>query len=132
MNKAVEYDGTPTRDMPNGICGQADGWEDCGTGPENCGSEQIYGVAEYQGSFVRLLTGAQGYQQDHSGAFVYECYSHCAAGGEQYASIQIDGVLMKDAVDDWWNGLDVKQGDVTKSYLPKIYDLDGTNPNNSC
>ena len=29
MNKAVDYDNTPTKDMPNGNCGSADGWEEC-------------------------------------------------------------------------------------------------------
>ncbi|GMI44578.1 hypothetical protein TrCOL_g9356 [Triparma columacea] len=129
MNKAVDYDNTPTKDMPNGNCGSADGWEECAVAPENCGAEEIYGVVEYQGSFIRLLTGTQGYQNDHSGAFIYECFTHCAAAGDEYASIAINGVLMKDAVNLWWDSLGVSS---TKSFLPKLYGLDSTNPNSSC
>ncbi|GMH76033.1 hypothetical protein TrST_g9430 [Triparma strigata] len=131
-NKAIDYDNTATRDMPNGLCSAAEGFEDCGGNVENCDDEQIYSVVEYQGSFVRLLTNTAGYKKENSGAFIYPCFTHCAGQDDNsFAGFTVDGVTMSAAVNNWWqgNGID---GAVTKSYLSQIYNLDSSNPNPTC
>ena len=130
----IDYDGTSTRDMPNGQCSAAPGFEACGGDVTECDAEQIYSVVEYQGSFVRLLTNAQGYQKADSGAFIYPCFTHCAGQDDaSYTGFTVGGVTMNEAVRAWWEEAVAVKGGVAKTYLSDMYNIDdGSNPNQTC
>jgi len=117
----------PTRDVPNGLCSTEPGWEDCGGDPSQCSSEQMYAITEYQSSFIRTMTNAATYWKAGNGAFVYECSTHCSGINGDYAKFEMHGVKMNEAVGAWWEG-----GTKSNNYLPQLWGLDSTNPNESC
>jgi hypothetical protein len=74
----------PQDQVPNGNCGTAAGYEDCGGNPAACSPEQIYSVIEYQSAFVRTMTNADTFWKETNGAFIYECSTHCSGSNTNY------------------------------------------------
>ena len=123
----------PPNSSDNGYCNRVPGFESCSGDPRTCTDSQIYSITEYQGSFVRSLTRSDTYGLDGNGAFVYECFTHCAAQDDwAFLGFTLGGVTLRDAVYGWWRGLEGGKRPPATNFLPQLWNTDSTNPNPTC
>jgi len=87
----------------NGACAAAPGWGSCSGNPEDCTTDQIPAMIQYENDFVKAFDVPTS-QAAGNGGFVYSCHTHCAASSNSYyTQFAINNVTMEQAVSNWWN-----------------------------
>lgn len=105
----------------------------------HCARYQMRAIAEYQEDFEEQLTHHESgdllSQNPNNGAFIFQCFTHCAGSRDNYYSgFAVNNVTMSSAVDTWWNALDVEvqvQEDA-HVYIDEPFPLDGAYSNPTC
>lgn len=82
------------------------GFDDCAANLD-CSTEQMFAVNAYQGDFITQFSAWQNTLEDgangKNGAFIYQCFTHCAATYDsEFSTFSIDGMTMSQAVQEWW------------------------------
>ena len=111
---------------------EPDAWRACSKDPSACTAEQMWAVWAWQGDFATSLTTTAQHDAPGNGAFVYACHTHCSGTGDQYATFEIGGTTMAQAVDAWWRSLDAPEAASAHTYFDELYDANGTTPNPTC
>jgi hypothetical protein len=96
---AIPVPGTNT--TQNGDCDAAPGWQQCGGNYETCSNTQMIAVNNYYLQFIAKMNNTLTAANPQNGAFIVSCETHCEALGGGWASFQVGGVSMRDAVAAW-------------------------------
>ena len=109
----------------NGMCNQFPSMNDCVSNPvQHCNASQVNVINDYATSFLDDVDAAT-VQRPGNGIFAHSCHLHCEAISLSFFAITIDGVIMRDAVYNWWNA-DPTSPASGHTYLPCLY-ATGTN-----
>jgi hypothetical protein len=95
------YDGANTGGFEGCVSTRASG----AAGLRNCTAQQMFAVRAWQGDMVTQLMGWSGaFRSGHrNGAFVYQCFTHCAGVSDMYyPRFAVGGLTMSQAVHRWW------------------------------
>jgi len=86
------------------------------------------------------MSNSDTFSKNGNGAFIYECFTHCAAQDDSFYTnvVLSDGtsqLTMQAATDKWWNGVQLNPATSTNpasNFYPALWNLDASNPNESC
>uniref|UniRef100_A0A7S2VUL2 Pectin acetylesterase n=1 Tax=Norrisiella sphaerica TaxID=552664 RepID=A0A7S2VUL2_9EUKA len=84
---------------------------------QNCTSGQIADLNKYQTDFLVDFTSSGIPNRKGNGMFIESCFEHCAANDAGFSEYSIDGIVLKNALMQWWNS-SVNADPKQFSYLP--------------
>eukprot|EP00294_Goniomonas_avonlea_P008479 CAMPEP_0114555252 /NCGR_PEP_ID=MMETSP0114-20121206/8651_1 /TAXON_ID=31324 /ORGANISM="Goniomonas sp, Strain m" /LENGTH=419 /DNA_ID=CAMNT_0001740367 /DNA_START=11 /DNA_END=1270 /DNA_ORIENTATION=- len=111
----------PKNSTQNGDCGAAPGWKDCSANPEQCTTDQIKAMVQYEDDFMIAMNSSATYANPSNGAFIYSCHTHCAAQSSGWNKFAIGGTTMQQAVSLWWAQEANDAPANSNNYVPCLY-----------
>jgi len=111
------------RNVINGNCTQALGWEKCTPfnaliSPSKCTVDQVTMLNHWRGEILSRITKTKTYETKGNGVFLHSCHGHCLGAAtltwNMIKHAGFVGTSIRSAVEKWW--LDDSDGD--HNYLP--------------